>query len=363
MNKHSTIIGIDLGDKTSHFAMMFRDDDDIQEEGTLRTTEEAFRRRFSTMAPALIAIEAGTHSPWVSRLLQASGHEVLIANPRKTPFIYANERKTDRADAQMLARMARSDPHVLKPISHRGPEAQRGLVVLKARDALVRTRAILVNHIRGIVKSFGVRLNNCDADYFHKKAPAQIPETLHAALVPLLEQIGAMTDAIRAFDKNIEELCATAYPETEILQSVTGVGALTSLAFALTLEDPARYKNSRSAGVYLGLTPGRDQSGGHDPQLGISKAGNPYLRRLLVGSAQYILGPLNRQDSELRQFGLRLAGPKNTKGQHNKNLKKRAVVAVARKLAVLLHRLWSTGQIYEPFHHAAQSKQPSKEAA
>lgn len=349
MKEYNTVIGIDLGDQTSRYAMMVRDEDEIQDEGNVRTTEAAFRRRFSGVEPSLVAIEAGTHSPWISRLLEECGHCVVVANPRKLRAIYTNDLKSDHVDAQMLARIARVDPHLLAPIQHRGKDAQKDRAVLQARDALVRMRSMVINQVRGITKSFGERLSDCDGACFHKKVRDEIPKPLQGALYPLLRQIGNITKEISGMDKMIAKMCVKSYPETQLLQSIQGVGPITSLAFVLTLEDPQRFSSSRMVGPFLGLTPRRDQSGQRDPQLRITKAGNKFMRQLLVGSAQYILGPLNKQDSELRQFGLRLAGPKNDKGKHDQKLKKKAVIAVARKLGVLLHNLWVTGQFYDPF--------------
>jgi len=248
--------------------------------------------------------------------------------------------------------LARLDPELppygdlrLSPIHHRSPEAQADLAVLRSRDAIVRSRTLLINHVRGIVKSSGARLPSCSADSFaHKAAPA-IPERLRTALLPILETIGSLTHQIHKFDEQIERLCQDQYPETKLLRAVSGVGALTALGYILTLETPDRFRRSREVGPALGLVPRRDQSGDQDPQLRITKTGDAYLRRLLVGSAQYILGPFG-PDCDLRRWGLKLAE------RGGKNAKKRAVVAVARKLAVLLHHLWKTGEIYDPFYLA-----------
>lgn len=355
MKKYSTTMGMDLGDEYCEWALMIEESDEIQEEGRVRTTEQALRSKFAGLAPMRIAMEAGTHSPWISRLLSACGHEVIVGNPRKLRMIYENEQKEDKVDARMLARIARLDVKLLAPVQHRGEQAQADLAVLHARDALVKTRTQLINHVRSVVKSFGQRLKSCSSASFHRQIDAQVlPEALRPALSPLLAMIGQVTETIHAYDRRIESLCQDEYAETELLRQVPGVGPQTSLAFILTLESPERFVKSRDVGSHLGLTPRRDQSGRHDPQLGITKAGNAYLRRLLVGCAQYILGNLNTQDSELRQWGLRLAGPVNKQGKHNQRLKKRAVVAVARKLAVLLHSLWANGTIYEPFYQRQQ---------
>ena len=269
-----------------------------------------------------------------------------MANPRKTRLIYTNRRKTDEIDAENLARLARVDPKLLYPLKHRGEEYQAHLALIRSREALVSVRTQLVNHVRGTVKSFGARLPKCPARSFHNKVLEHIPEALWPAVEPILETIGSLTEHICEYDRQLEMICQEHYPETELLRQVEGVGVLTALTFVLTLEDPYRFAKSRTVGAYLGLVPARDQSGDRDPQRRISKEeGDERLRRLLVGSAHYILGPFG-SDSDLRRHGEKIAS------RGAKNAKKRAVVAVARKLSVLLHRLWVTGEIYDPLYNA-----------
>ena len=344
-SKPSMTVGIDLGDKYSYLCLLDTESGEVIEEGRLRTTPEALRRRFSSEQPLRVAIEAGTHSPWVSRVLEVCGHEVLVANPRKTRLIYSNKRKTDEIDAENLARLARLDPKLLYPLKHRGEDSQAHLAILRSREALVSCRTQLVNHVRGAVKSFGHRLPKCPARSFHNKAPEHIPEALWPALEPILETIGSLTQRIREYDRQLEAISKEHYPETELLRQVEGVGVLTALTFVLTLEDPYRFQRSRSVGAYLGLVPATERSGDRDPQKRISKEGDEMLRKLLVGSAHYILGPFG-SDSDLRRHGEKIAS------RGAKNAKKRAVVAVARKLSVLLHRLWVTGEVYEPLYNA-----------
>lgn len=356
MQQYSTVIGMDLGDKTSHYAVMNREDAEVQSTGTVRTTESNLRKVFAPMEPSCIAIEAGTHSPWVSRLLEQCGHQVTVANPRFTRAIYSNPKKNDRADAEMLARLLRSDPHLLAPVQHK-PERQQGhLAIVKARDVLVRVRAKLINAVRGMVKSMGQRLPECSADAFHKAVAKQIPRPLKCALMPLLKQIANLTAQIHAYDKDIATLGTKCYPECHVMQTVTGVGPVTSLSFRLIIGDPYRFRHSRDVPAYFGLTRKTDQSGDHNPELSITKAGDNLMRRLLVQSAQYILGNLNKTDSELRQWGLRLAGPPRLNGRTDPKRRKRAVVAVARKLAVLLHTLWLDGTVYDPFFNQHNTK-------
>jgi transposase len=271
-------------------------------------------------------------------------------------LIYANKQKTDQIDAENLARLARLDPKLLYPVRHRGEDSQAHLALIRSRQALIGCRTQLVNHVRGAVKSFGARLPKCPARSFHNKAPQHIPEALRPALEPLLEQIASLTERIRQYDRLLVAISKDHYPETELLCQVEGIGPLTALTFVLTLEDPYRFERSRSVGTYLGLVPATERSGDRDPQRRISKEGDQMLRKLLVGSAHYVLGPFG-SDSDLRRHGQKIAS------RGGKNAKKRAAVAVARKLCVLLHRLWVSGEVYEPFYNANRRQGQEEEAA
>ncbi len=348
MSQHYSItVGIDLGDRHSHLCLLDTESGEVIEESRITTNREAFEKRFSGAEPMRMAIEASTHSPWVSRMLEAHGHEVLVANARKVCLIYGEGHKTDRIDAEKLARLARLDPKLLSPIKHRGESSQSHLALLRSRDALVGTRTKLVNHVRGTVKTFGARLPKCTAQSFHHKVAEHLPRELAPALGPVLETIASLSERIREYDRRLEEVADELYPETKLLRQIHGVGALTALAFVLTLEDPSRFAKSRQVGPYLGLVPATDQSGKSDPQRCISKHGNELTRKLLVNCAHYVLGPFG-EDSDLRRHGEKIAG------RGGKNAKKRAVVAVARKLSVLLHRLWVTAEVYEPLYNASR---------
>jgi transposase len=336
-------IGVDLGDKWSRLCVL-DENGEVCEEGRIATTAHAMRKRFSTEAPCRVVIEVGTHSPWVQHLLQGLGHDVITAHTQSVRLIYGGTSKDDRLDAERLARLARVDPKLLHPIQHRRGAAQADLAVIRGRHVLVGCRTKLVNHVRGIVKSMGARLPRCSSESFPRRALEELPKELKSVLLPVLETIAAVTRKIRHYDRRIESLASEQYPETEVLRQVPGIGPVTALSFVLTLEDPRRFRSSRSVGAYLGLRPRRSQSGDTDPELRITKAGDHDLRRLLVGAAQYILGPFG-PDTDLRRWGLALAA------RGRKNAKKRAVVAVARKLAVLLHRLWVTAEVYEPLRN------------
>lgn len=345
-NEPSVVIGIDVGDRSSRFCVLDVVTGSELKKGRMTTNTPALDRLLSRFAHARVVIEVGTHSAWMSRHIAELGHEVLVANSRKLRMIYASGRKTDEIDAEMLARVGRLDPRLLSPIQHRGPEVQAELSVLRARADLIGCRSKLINSVRGTVKAFGERLPKSSAESFHKVAADKLPSILKDALTPLLAEIQQLTWSIRGYDKLLTTI-AERYPVVERLQEVCGVGPITALCFVLTLEDPKRFKSGRSVGAYLGLCPKLDESGEQSRQLRITKQGDVMLRALLVNCAHYIMGPFG-PDCDLRRHGLKLA---HRGGQ---NAKKRAVVAVARKLAVLLFALWTKDVPYEPLRQASR---------
>lgn len=332
-------IGVDLGDRKSHICEV-DESAQVVRETSIPTTRSAVEMYFAGRERCRVVLEAGTHSPWFSRQLKAMGHEDVVANPSK---LYGNRRRTkrnDRSDARYLARQGRADIELLHPIQHRGAKAQEHLELIRARDQLVRARTKLINHVRGAVKSVGGRIVKCSAEAFAGRARHQVPAELRVATEPVLDVIADLTRRIHEMDTRVEHV-ALEYPEVARLQQLKGVGALTALAYVLLVEDPERFKQSRDVGPYFGLVPRLDESSDSRPQLGITKAGDELGRRLLVSAAQYILGPFG-PECDLRRFGEAISA------RGGKNAKKRAVVAVARKLAVLLHRLWVAGAEYEP---------------
>lgn len=336
-NNTSETIGCDLGDKRSEICVL-DEQGNVKARTSVRTTQRDLTTYFSRSS-AHVVVEVGAHSRWVTALLKQLGHRVTVANARKVKLISHSDNKTDRRDAELLARIGRADVKLLAPIEHRQAQTQADLAVAKARDMLVRTRTKLVNHVRGTLKSFGHRLPSCSAESFARKTRELLPEQLKAALEPVYVALQTVDEQIREQDRMIERV-ANKYPDVEVVSQIGGVGTLTALVYVLTIEDKTRFKNSRMAGAYLGLRPRKRQSSGDDPQLRITKAGDPFLRRLLVTGANYILGPFAK-DSDLRHWGMELAK------RGGKNAKKRAKVAVARKLAVLMHRLWVTGEVYQ----------------
>ena len=308
------------------------------------TSLEAMKKIFGKMPQSRIALETGTHSPCVSRLLSELGHAPIVAHARNVRLIGESRRKDDRLDAQGLARLARIDPQLLSPIRHRRAQAQADLSVIRARHALVRARRALVCAARGLTKSFGERIRGRNPKGFGPATGEALSPQLQVALAPLLSALETITARIREYDAQLEELAKDSYPEVALLKQVKGVGTLIALTYILTLEDPRRFRKSRDAGCYIGLQPGRRNSGQSEPQLHITREGNSYVRMVLVQGAQHILGPFG-EDSDLRRWGLKLA-------EHGgKSGKKRAIIAVARKLAVLLHHLWISCEAYEPLYN------------
>lgn len=339
-NYVTTTIGIDLGDRTSTLCVLDADGE-VVEESRIPTRQKAIHTYFALRSPARVVLEVGTHSPWVSRLIANLNHEVIVANPRRVQLIAASNTKSDKADAELLARLGRADPTLLAPVAHRPEEAQADRSLLQSRDALVRSRTLLVNAARGLCKSLGVRLPRCSTASLHTHLD-EVPPTLKPAVAPLLEAVGALTAQIRELDKQLAVLARDKYPQTATLQQIPGVGVLIALAYVLTVQDPGRFANARDVGPYLGLTPQRHQSGASDPPGRITKAGDSLVRKLLVQGAQYIMRDKS-PDSALKRFGLRLAA------RGGAGAKNRAAIAVARKMTVVMHRLWVTGDRYEPF--------------
>jgi transposase len=338
-------IGLDLGDRWTEGRVLDASGE-VVESFRVRTTEPAMDSRLSSYAPSRVVLEVGTHSPWVSRCVAKHGHETIVANPRRVRLIAENDSKSDGVDAELLARLGRADPSLLKPIVHRGIEAQRDRILIQTRDGFVRARTQLVNQVRGFAKALGTRVPSSSTEAFPKRVRATTPMDLFPGLETLLDTIEQLTTTIRQMDREVERLCRERYPETELLRQVPGVGPITALYYVLTIEDPSRFAKSRSVGAYLGLRPKQRDSGDQQPQLRITKAGDRLLRRLLVSAAHYIVGPFG-PDTDLRRAGLRMAERGGSIG------KKRAIVAVARRLAVLLHRLWATSAVYEPLRTQA----------
>ncbi len=340
-------IGIDLGDRESTYCLL-DENGDILDQGSVQMNRMAFTELFGDWPAVRAVLEASCQSQWVARCLEEMGHEVIVANPRQVHLISKSDRKSDRNDAVVLARVGRIDPELLRPVKTRSAKSATIRALLSARSQLVSARTRMINLVRFEAKVVGSRIPKCSADSFHHRARPHLPESFRTALEPVLDVLAEIQTRIRTYDREVLRLCSKEYPETRVLRQVRGVGALVALTYVVTIDDPARFTRSRSLGAFLGLTPRSYQSGGRDPQLRISKAGDGELRRLLVGAAAYAMRKAS-PDCDLKRYGLRVAGG------NSKRDRARARVAVARKLAVLLHRLWLNGEVYDPDYVAKRA--------
>ncbi len=339
------VAGIDLGDSWSHIAVV-DGGGELVREGRLKTTVAGLVGELGGRERMRVVVEAGTHSPWVARTITELGHEVVVANPRRVELIARSIKKRDQSDAETLARLGRMDVALLYPIVHRSREAQEALALIRARREMVEARTGLVNHVRGASKALGVRLPACDTRYFVRQSSPHLEGGLRRAHGPLLELMTVVEQKIQGYDREIERLIGESYPAARLLQQVPGVGPLTALTYILVLDDPSRFRRSRDVAAYLGLVPRQRQSGERDPQLGITKSGDRYLRSLLVESANYILSS-RCKETDLKRWGLAHLR------EGDANTRRRVKVALARKLAVLLHSLWVAGSVYQPYRQEA----------
>lgn len=345
MTGPNVFVGCDLSDKRASLCVIDARGRVIAR-ADVRLREPELTAWFSRQPRARVVLEVGSHSAWVSRLIKRTGHEAVVANPRQVELIARSQRKTDKQDAELLARLGRADVSLLAPVQHRSEQVQTDLVVVRARDMLVSARAKLVNHLRGIVKPFGARLPRASPAGLVSRAGDHIPPPLRKALQPILDCIDQMNQEVKQYEHEIEQLARDVYPQAQRFEEMLpGVGPITSLAYVLTIEDPTRFKKSRAVGAYLGLTPRRRQSGERDPEGHISKAGDPLLRRLLLECSKSVLRRC--PDSDLQRWGRSIAA------RGRKAAANRAAIAIARKLAVVMHRLWVTGDNYRPFRAAA----------
>src|SRR5260370_32999990 len=255
--------GVDLGDRWSFYCVLNETGKIILEQ-KVPTTPEAMKQTFSRMTQSLIAMETGTHSPWVSRLLTELGHKVIVAHAQKVGLITKSNRKDDRHDARRLARLVRIDSELLGPVQHRSAKAQIPLSVIRARAELVSARTALVNAARGSVKSYGERLPKCGTQQVSRELGAGLSTELRQVLEPLFRD--RIAERIKEYDRRIEKMAQEPYPQVALLKQVNGVGDLIALTYELTIEDPHRFLKSREVRCFLGLRPGRRNSGPSDPQ-------------------------------------------------------------------------------------------------
>jgi len=338
-------IGLDLGDTSSALCVM-NAQGHIDEESVLPTTKSALRKRFTRAERFRVVMEACGQSHWISGFLEELGHEVQVVNPRRLQLITDSVSKTDRNDARLLAKLGRADLDLLRPIHRRSDVCVRVRALLNARRSLVQARTRLINSIRGTAKLFGHKLRTSSAEGFVLTAKQGVPADLLEILQPQLDTLTALAQQVERYDIQIEKLGREEFPQTQLLRQIYGVGPQVALAFVAAIEDPKRFRRSRDVGPYLGLTPRREQSGGRDPRLRITKHGDSMLRSLLVTAATHIMRK-QAPDSDLKRHALRIARGSGPRDQG------RARIATARRLAVVMHHLLLTGEAYQPFHAVA----------
>ena len=335
--------GIDLHAEYSQICIL-DEDGEVMETSRVGTSVKALERFFGRDRLRVV-MEAGGSSPWVSRLLESLGHEVVVCSPRRVRLIAESKLKNDRIDAEVLARLVRLDPEFLKPIRHRSEQAQLLRSNLKVRSAMVEARTKWINTIRGLLRGFGYKVSGKAPHTFVQRVDRmKLPGELRAVIEPLLEQLDLLTGEIERRNEQLEEMVKD-LPEVGHLREIPGVGPVVATYFVLTIDDPDRFRNSRDVASFFGLRPSMRESASVTHFGRITREGDPEMRRLLVQAAHGCLR--TRADSELKNWALALAERRG---------KGKAVVALARKLAVLMHHLWVTGEVYQAFPNTEDSQ-------
>jgi transposase len=240
-------IGVDLGDVWSHYCAL-NGDAEVVDRGRFRTSPKAVEKWFTDLPPTRVAMEAGTHSIWISEQLQELGHDVIVANVRELRAISHSDRKSDQVDAEKLARYARLDPEILRSVAHRTVEQQETLTLIRARDLIVRLRTAAVNAVRGLTRSCGHRMPASSTRRFAKRSLAVMPPGLAQALGPVLEQIAAMTLKIKLVRPSDPAARTDGVSRDASPAEGTRCWQITALAFVLTLGSKERFKQSRDVG-------------------------------------------------------------------------------------------------------------------
>jgi transposase len=341
-------VGVDLADRVSAICVVGPEGEVVLRD-TIATNVDMIRAWFSRGRYDRVVIEACTNASWVGWTLEECGQRVLVADPRSIGLIHKKSRKNDRRDAEKLARLARADEQLVYPTHLRSRERTEAMAEVRARAALVATRTRLVNTTRALAKMQGVRLSRCSPRGLGRMIEPleRTRPTLFATLTPLVAAIDALSGQIHATDDRLNKLCAR-FAETRRMLQIHGVGEVTALTFALVIDDVNRFSRSRDVAAYLGLVPKQAQTGDTDPSMRITKAGDRYLRSLLVQCAKKILGAKG-PDCDLKRWGSVIAA------RGGKRAKQVATVAVARRLAITLFALWKNDVDYIPIREGAMT--------
>ena len=334
-SEYYTTIGMDVSDRKTQVCVMAGTarKPKIIMETTIPTTKEGLAKFLSAQdRSAPVAFEAGTHCRWMNEVAEGMGFKVYVANPCRLRMITESKTKNDVNDARMLARLALSDPGLLHPVKLRGPGHQKMLNLHEMRNLLVKQRTGIVVQLRAVAKSMGFRIVKCQAASFHNLDRKAWPKDLNDIAWPMIKNLEQLAVTIKTYEKQIRELAETPTFKAQVgrLMEIRYVGLYVATGFvAVTGGDMDRFEKPRDIGPWLGVTPKQDQSGDIDRQCRITKAGSPFMRRLLVESAQMILRD-GSSDTDLKAKGLRICA------RGAKIAKRKAVTAVARSLAVLM---------------------------
>lgn len=333
--EYCTTIGVDVSDRTSKICVMAKDGvaRRIVVETTCATTRAGFGEAFAKFDRSWpVVFETGTHCRWMDSHLRSLGFKTFVANPAKVKLITGSNCKSDRGDARKLARLALADVGLLNPVRLRGERHQQMLRFHEARQLLMGQRTALINQIRNFAKSSGFRLPDCSTERFHDLDRSSWTAEFEQTVWPMMDMVKAVNMKLAAYDSMIGRLAEE--PEfkaqVERAMEVYGVGVVGSTALVAAIGgDVSRFGRARDVAPYLGLVPKRSQSGESDPQLGMTKAGNGLVRKVLVECANVVM-KANSRDTDLKLKGLRIS----TRGGGIS--RKKAKVAVARGLAVLM---------------------------
>jgi len=291
---------------------------------------------------ARIGIETGAMTPWLVHELRNVGLDVVCLDARHARAALKMQiNKTDQNDAEGLAQIVRTG--WFRAVHVKSFDSHRVRALLGARTQLVGMTTRLSNHIRGVLKTFGLLPGAMRGLPFDRKVEALLVEHADVALIvqPMLVAWRQLRVQIKAFDKAIRKLVRS-NTTCRLLMSVPGIGVLSALAYVSTVEDPERFARSRSVGAHLGLTPRQYQSGEVDRSGRISKCGDNLARTLLYEAAGVVLSRVKR-DSGLKIWAQAIA---------KRSGSGKAKVALARKLSVILHSIWRSGQ---PFRWSEQA--------
>lgn len=335
-------IGMDLGDK-KHAIVGLDAKANIVLRRWLPNDQDSLRTFFERNKGAEIGMETGTHCRWISVLATECGCKAYIGNAHKLRSIFGNTHKNDMRDAEEIANLLHENKRHFHPVMLRDQEHQDLVQLVKMREVAMTDRTRSINAIRGMAKANGARIADCDADSFHRQLKLvlmTLPDNLIRLFRPQIELLKAINATIKAYGKLIDRYRKQHFKEEcALLETIPGIGPINSTSFVAFAGDVKRFRHACDVGPYFGLTAGRDQSSDKDEPKKITKEGNKFVRHLLVNAANNIM-KASAANTELKQFALRVWG------ERGKIAKRKAKVALARKLAVTMAAMLRNGTAY-----------------